>query len=1260
MLVWRSCPRCRLWAASAVVFALLSPSSTWAAGDLPRHAADLAREQLRANHGRPEAIAALAALVRNEDSLVPGQMAQVLREVVDGKLGGPADPLVASQAAYLLSLESDRQGKFSEAENARAQLGLMRDFWVVGPFDAQGRSGFGRVFPLEEEGKTIDPRAERRYPGKEREVAWRRVPEAASVQGALFVDAVLRPDSDAVAYLLAYVSSDRDRWAALRIGSPGPVKAWLGGNQILANDVARPAWLDQDAAAVHLKRGANPLLIKTVITHGAWRLFARLTELDGRHLAGVTTSAEVPLRSAIYPTAPGQPPKPRDLGKLLQDRAEHAPVGQSARAWLDEALYLSLVQSADSEHRAIENAANKAVPAPGARITPLAAEALLLVGSVAREEDDRRAALERALPALAGTEERANTLAEIGRLWRGQRRNDAASSRWRQAIALDPNCVPAQLALAREEEDAGMAASALVRLSALPEDKRRLLVVQDALADVLRTLGRPADSDAAIRAIHSARRSDIGVLRQLAASAHRLGDLTEVARLDGEALRWRPDPTALVIDQASALESSGDVAGARAVFQKAIARLPDDAGLPDELGRLEARAGRFEAAIATMRRALELRPQNPGLRRYLDALMAAQKAKRDARSVDDLVREYAADGEALAREVLFGPDPSDDASAEIVLDRTVVRVHGNGLSERFVQHVVHVRSERAARENQETWVRFEPGRQEVEIRKARILRRAANRDIEISEATGRDERELSEPWYGLYYDTRAEIVTFENLRAGDVVEVQYTVADVGYSNELADYFGDFEMIADALPTRRWDYTLIAPKTRTFYFNQPRLAGLGPKTENRGSEVLYKFEANSVPRVVSEPAMPGFAEVAPYLHVSTYRTWEEVGRWYWNLVADQMQDDGTLAKAAERATAGLTTTLDKVKAIHRLVVESTRYVGLEFGIHGYKPYKSTQVFQRRFGDCKDKATLIMTLLRSVGVETELVLLRTRHGGRIDEAPASLAVFDHAIAYVPALDLYLDGTAEFSGLAELPAEDQDTMALRVSAHGAKLVRTSMLAPESNLALRTWQVDLREDGSAKIAEELTIAGQAAHEWRSHYQTVGERRERYAKVMSGRFAGAVLEDVAMEVDDRYRPVTVRSQVLVPQMGERLSNGEMRLPTSSREADFTSTYARLGQRRWPLVLGYPWRHEEQVTYQLPIGIRVLHAPGARKIDSPFGEFTLAVESPKDGRTIRVSTVLLVTKNRIEPANYAAFRAFLRDTDAALAERVTVGAERTP
>ena len=1256
MLVWRFCPRGRLWA--VLLLSLASSRPARAIGTAWDDGFEEARQAFRERSARPWAIADLAALVENGGSLAPGKLAGTLGEIVQGKLGGPVDPLVLASAAYLLSLEQDRGGLFREAADRRKALGLLDDAWVLGPFEGQGRSGFGQVFPVEPEGKTVDPRSGKDYAGKEQRVAWRRAPSEAFVQGALFLDALLRPDSDAVAYCLGYVHSDRDRWAALRVGSSGPVKAWVGGREVLARDVVRPAWPDQEATAIHLRRGANLLLLKSVAVRGPWRLFARVTDLEGRVLPGVTIGTEVPAQIAPPAARTPRPPKLRALDALLRERVERSTKLAAAQAWLDQARYLSLVSPADSELRAVETAAKQALPPPGTALSAPAVSALLLLGNVAREEDDRRAAFERALPALTSASQRAHVLALIGRIWRSQRREDAAVGRWQEALTLDPHCLPAHLALAREEERAGMGASALARISALPEAMRRLPMVEDALADFLASLGRRREAESTRRSLLAVQRNDIGLARELANAARARGDLAEAARLLAEVARWRPDLTHLAVDEATLREAHGDVAGARAVLAKASLRLPADAGLAEEIGRMEARAGRVEAALTSMRRALELRPQNPGLRRYLESLAAERKATRESRSADELVAENAADGEALAREVLFGLGPTDDASAEVLLDRTAVRVHPNGLAERFVQRLVHARTERAARDSRETSVRFEPGRQEVEIRKARILRRSPGGGIEISEATGRDEEDLSEPWYGLYYDTRAAVVTFENLRAGDVVEVQYTVVDVGHRNELADYFGDFELVADAWPTRRWDYTLVAPASRKLYFNQPRFAGIGPETEARGSDTRYRFVAKQVPRIDSEPAMPGFAEVAPYLHVSTYRTWDEVGRWYWNLVSEQMQDDGTLKQAAVQATNGARSTLDRVKAIHRLVVESTRYVGLEFGIHGYKPYKATQVFERRFGDCKDKATLLVTLLSSVGVDAELVLLRTRRGGRIDDTPASLAVFDHAIAYVPSLDLYVDGTAEFSGLGELPAEDQDTMALRVTAHGAKLVRTPVLPPERNLARRSWKVDLRADGSAQIEEELSVVGQAAHEWRTYYQTEGERRARFAKAWNGRYAGTQLESVTMAVADRNRPVVVRSRVLVPQLGERRGSRELALPTSSREADLASTYARLGERHWPLVIGYPWRHEESVSYHLPKGTQVLRLPQGRSVKNQFGEFTLAVTS--SAAEVTFTSAFVVSQSRIATTDYAAFRSFLRDTDAALAERLVVELGETP
>jgi transglutaminase-like putative cysteine protease/tetratricopeptide (TPR) repeat protein len=1217
---------------------------------------------LLAQRSGPEAVAPLAALVRMDGMLRPGRLAEVLRELVDAK---GTDPLVAAQAGYLLSLEEDRAGQYEQADSRRRGLGLIRAMWVLGPFDGQGRSGLARAFPPE----AVLPDLGAWYAGKSHKIGWDQIPAEVVPQGALVLGGRLRPDNDAVAYLLARVHSDRGRWIALRLGSPGPVKVWINGELAMVRDVVRTAGLDQDAAAIWLPAGNSALLVKTVITTGAWNMFLRLTDPNGAPLKGVTADADAtemgsmrglappfgpPAATPSPAPVPAKAPVVRDLVGILRQRAEAAKT-DAAERWLDLARALDLLRSEDRESKAAETAADKAADA--AQASPAVRfAALIFLGQVAREEDDARHALERALELAPGPGERALVLSELGGLAQRQHRQETALRRWQAAAAADPVAIPPQLALAGEEREIGLVAAALRRLDGLTPEAKRSPEVIEARTRTLEALGRFAEAEAERRGLWKLRQSDVDLLRDRAVAARRRGDPIQAAGFYEQAARWRPDFHFLFVEQARMLEGAGRPLDAQAVLRKALKGLPDEPRLHEEMGRLLARNGQRSDALANLRQSLLLRPQQPALRRYAEALAATPKGPNHADASEDLARAYAVDGEALGRSALLTPvAAADDDPAVILLDHHVTRVHPNGLADRFVQRLIHVRTDRAARDNQETLVRYTPGEQEVEIREARIFRRLAAGEVEVSQASGRDDRDLSEPWYGLYYDTRAEVVTFENLRAGDVIEVQYTVADVAYQNDMADYFGEFVLIADILPKRSWDYTLIAPKQRSFFFNQPKLAGMKQKVERQGNDVITSFSAASVSRVDMEPAMPGFTEVAPYLHVSTYQNWQDVGRWYWSLVADQMQSDQNLKRQAAEVTTGLQGDAEKVRALHRFVIEKTRYVGLEFGIHGYKPYPVSQVLLRRFGDCKDKALLLVALLREVGIESELVLLRSRRAGMVDSVPASLAIFDHAITYVPRLDIYLDGTAEFSGMSELPSQDQGVMVLRVGPKGPTLARTPVLPASANRADRVWKVALAANGSAWIDEIVTVLGQAAQEWRSHYQTPGERYERYAKVWNGRNAGARLQRVNMAgIEDRNQPVVVRARAFAPRLAQPHERDEFHLSASSRETDLTQTYARLGVRKWPLVFGFPWQHQEVLEYRLPDGFRLLRTPTNRKLTCAFGRFEIEVAVSADGRTITLRSLLSVERDQISASEYGEFRAFLREVDSLLGQPVVM------
>src|SRR5688500_5959779 len=160
----------RAFAVVALMLLDAAAPGALAASPFDKRADDLTA-QLRARAGKPEAIAPLAALIRLEEQLPPGRLAPLLREVVEAK---NSHPLVAAQAAFYLATEDERRGDQELAGQRVKSLGFWSEFWVVGPFDAQGRSGLQRAYPPEQ--TAIDLRKEALFPGKERDVSWRKAP----------------------------------------------------------------------------------------------------------------------------------------------------------------------------------------------------------------------------------------------------------------------------------------------------------------------------------------------------------------------------------------------------------------------------------------------------------------------------------------------------------------------------------------------------------------------------------------------------------------------------------------------------------------------------------------------------------------------------------------------------------------------------------------------------------------------------------------------------------------------------------------------------------------------------------------------------------------------------------------------------------------------------------------------------------------------------------------------------------------------------
>jgi hypothetical protein len=277
-------------------------------------------------------------------------------------------------------------------------------------------------------------------------------------------------------------------------------------------------------------------------------------------------------------------------------------------------------------------------------------------------------------------------------------------------------------------------------------------------------------------------------------------------------------------------------------------------------------------------------------------------------------------------------------------------------------------------------------------------------------------------------------------------------------------------------------------------------------------------------------------------------------------------------------------------------------------------------------------------------------------------ASLAPFDHAIAYVPELDLYLDGTAEFSGSRELPEMDQGALALQVNAGRAKLVFLPDNDPKAHVKRRHVSIRLAPNGNAELDLAYTTSGASAAAWRQRYAGEATRRARVLEDLSPEFPG--IEIVKEQSDGGHpglslndvsnyeEPVSLRVRAKAPHLW-RDEGGSLSLKVTPGER-LAPRYASLPRRRLDVDLGGLPALEERHEIVLPPGHEVRSAPASSKLETPFGSYSVTVERAP-GKLIVESRVALAV-SRVTPEQYAEFRKFCLAADAAFEPRLVIGA----
>ncbi len=567
----------------------------------------------------------------------------------------------------------------------------------------------------------------------------------------------------------------------------------------------------------------------------------------------------------------------------------------------------------------------------------------------------------------------------------------------------------------------------------------------------------------------------------------------------------------------------------------------------------------------------------------------------------------------------------------------------DGLTSAHIQQLWRINSVQGARSFSPRSVMYASMSETLIMVHARILKP----DGRESEATVSPDQPVIEQGSSMYFDSRSRDVHFAQLEPGDLVELEYHLLPASDVNPWAGYYARLDLFRDSLPTRLRRRVVIAPRSLALYAVERGLRA--PVVRQHGQETTRIWEARDIPAQAFEALSPGASADGPYLHLSTIGTLGEFGLWYSRILEPGLVLDRDLLAVAAQIRERNLTTSQKVQAVYENVQRSTRYIAFEFGIHSYQPYPVTTVERRGFGDCKDKAAMIVALLRAVGVPAEFAMVRTRSAGDVAPEAFSVQLYNHAVAYVPELNLFLDGTAEYAALGELPPDDQGAVAMTVDADGRATRRTvPFSSPESNRITREVRASLDRVGRVEFQSQTRFAGYFAAEQRRTCESndlAGSYRATLAQFYpTVKIAHAVAEGTARA----SREVDLKIEGSIDAAhGER----EVTLRSSLNTAGLIRKYAPERTRRNPVLVPVTPSEHEVFDYDLPDGASA-ELPPDTKLQTPFG--SVQVKYVRTANKLHVETYTELAPLTVGTQDYAAFRAFCRAADEALQREVRI------
>jgi hypothetical protein len=1201
---------------------------------------------------RVSALTIIAALApRAREDVGPAAMKNIARSLERT----PADAELRGETVALArSFEVD-EGTAAGAEKARSEAGVVTNLAILGPFRDTGGGLDAHDGPEAAKGAAgfTDPNAS--YSWGTVEVGWRPVPETFAQARGVPLDLLIHPRKESCSWLASKITLPAKTAMIVRLAAAGTVRLVVDGVDVgKSDDVHESLRFDRLAARIEAAAGAHLVAAKvcTGALDDSGRVRIRITD-DKHQPLKFDSSAELAPKPGE--TIPWGTVKPTRLVTPLVRTAN-----ATAKSSTDALLAAAIVRTsagADDE---------KSPRAPGLldallQNTSLDADRLAMAAWITPSGANKSARLYRARTAATQASDNA-TLAFVDRRLVEQHL-DADTPDWaiatmrgakidtkRDAEAL---LLSSRIAKALRVESLGIASMRALAAAFRVDHKH----VPQALLFELSSQARANDVHTWVEVTQELTRR--GIRGEVLVDAMGTRSRADVEAAAKDAYAGGMDDVDEALSVAKHVVDAGGHELAVQLYRAACLWAPNRpeawAGLARELAAAPTSPKDKDLVLVALRRARELAPGDAKYRAELAMRTSGPRANVPSggpskEGADD--ERYLAKSETILARRKGVPSGTPDVADRELHWLRAVRMHADNR----VSQLIHYAREIVVppRTQQELFEPIPPEGDLTEILKARVHRKNGGIEFPVEE----------------HNDGSRPRIRWPELEAGDTVEVavrQWTSTAVGGRGDAPFYFMDYagsaashpllynEVIVETLPGHPLYVDVINDKLAPY-------KRVERDDKERGVHVLQLVWDK--PMVVpEEPLAPHQSEVAPVIVGSTFKTWTDFRKWYAEAVRGFTEPDEEVRRIAADLTKGKTTRDEKLRALFEFVADDIRYVNYVSG-EWWLPNRPQQLLARREGDCDDKAILLITLLRAIGIEAQEVMVQTRLTGQpslMFAKNAAVPLFDHGIAFLPTPGvagggMYLDATSPQSRLGPIPSMDARAVALRMDGP-AEIVQLPSSSPEDHGADVNWSITIATDGSGELVGQERHFGDGAF-WLRTNLSQAEARAQYVEdsLVAPWFSTVDLDKtIEFKGDLPNGQALVKYKARSRNMARR--EGKDLVLSLSPAATYGSQIAPLPTRTLPVLLpSYfaPSHQTRTVRAVAPTGMAWAELPPGG--DANGGEFGRAhlelARDPKDPRALIIKRTVLFNQHLIPVEKYQAWRSWVQQVDALMHKEV--------